>query len=822
MERKNIYLKIITVLSCFLFIFLITMVQYKEVFAENQEELVLSANENRINATINVNGSDLKLVRFKANQYHTSTDFIQNYDGIGDDNDLDGYDIDRNYYSNDVAGFLEAELNSGNTNVSINRFSQMAEDTDYDKTYDKFYIISGGTIIQERVSGGTVIAGPKNVTSFNSKYNYNRKELSSIKGLEVVNCDDAEKLGVQQSTIGLNINSLPTSADSLDAIEFTSNGKSYYFSSSALATNDDQIKRMTDAGISVTQILLIWGSSIGTNDILAHPDYEQIQGFNLNIVAANVTTEESIALYIAICEFLAERYTRPDKKYGRVENFIIGNEVESSCQWNNMGYIPIDEYIRQYERTVRLAYTAIKKTWSNANVLICCSHFWNYDVARQFLSYDAHTYQPFIDKGSFTTKQILTEFSRKSKANGDFHWILAYHPYRANAIGESIFWDQVNYEASPHNEDAPKVTPLNLDVLANYLKKPSIMYGDIVRDFYVTEYGAGTPHTGTYDPDALTEEVLNNQVASYIYSYYLIKFSGAKSYILHRQFDVSVEGGENLGIWTRVKDSQNEIYKKKPIWEVMKYIDTEYSYQYTMPYLQYITQYPSQTPATSWSDLIPNFSISELEKRPIETVKQANIVDDYEINEMVTDFENNTDNDWQLADRAVNMSVLKDSSVALNGDYGLIVQYENVGNQGGGYSEKGISQDFEDGINLSNYNKFNFSIKIEVNDNTETKHTIRVRFYNGQNIIEHQAEITPKIYNKISINVNENWNYYDNVDKIKIWYSSDNRNSSPGFLYFDDIGFYEQKSNNMLLYFIAGGVVVILVLGFLIKKKTGR
>ena len=64
--------------------------------------------------------TDGVLVRYHANEYHSSEDFLSLYDGQGDDNQADGYTEDRKYYSTDIGGVIEYELN-GETQIHIAR-----------------------------------------------------------------------------------------------------------------------------------------------------------------------------------------------------------------------------------------------------------------------------------------------------------------------------------------------------------------------------------------------------------------------------------------------------------------------------------------------------------------------------------------------------------------------------------------------------------------------------------------------------------------------------------------------------------------------------
>ena len=537
----------------------------------------------------------------------------------------------------------------------------------------------------------------------------------------------------------------------------------------------------------------LYASNLDNGAILKHPDYEKLQNFSMNMSGINTTDFEAVKTFAAMCSFLAERYSREDQLYGRVYNYVIGNEVESACQWFNMGYMPIDEFVRQYERAVRIAYVAIRSVWSEANILLCCSHFWNVDVATQYMNYDPESYRPFTEgRGAYTTRAILTEFAKVAKEAGDYDWKLAYHPYRANAIGESVFWNAENYIASTHDEEtAAKVTPLNIDVLANFLKKDEIAYKGNARDYYVTEYGAGTPHgslnAADYNPETISDQSLNEQVASYIYSYYLFYFNGAKSYLLHRQIDVSYENGENLGLWFRQASSESDLYGKKPLWTVFKYIDTPYSLEYTTPYLKYITKYPSTEVPKSWSEIVPGFDARKLERAPVEDCFE--LVEEEYTSDEVESFESGEIGGWNATDAATSAVALRDSEIVKTGSYGLLVQYESIGSEGRGLAEKGIRYDFEQPRDLTGYDTFRFSISIQQKTPNLT-HTVKVRFYSGDYVAEFSKTIEEGKYVSLSAVIDSNtWEHFDAVDHIKIWYSSDSTEADGGMLYFDDVGF---------------------------------
>ena len=579
-SKKITVVAIILAILCFFLTWEGFSVVGKKASAETSLTLTASESEITITGAGAYVGKNASLVRFKAHQYHGSEDFISMYDGIGDDNNLDGYSEDKNYYSATQTGLFEIEINAAT--FSIPRYSKVDGEEGYDKIYDKFYILKDGDRTGDVFSGGEILAGPVNVTEFPSMRTYENAEAVSIKGLEVMNPDDGENLGISHAAITFDLPGLLTSADANDAIEYTVNGKKYYFSENFIKAYDQKVMANTEAGFKTTFVMVIWRSSISKAfaDII-HPDNTTSNVNSLSIIAPNMTTQAGVDYLIAMYEFIAERYTRQDQKYGQVSYFVIGNETDAAYEWNNMGYLPLDEYMRQYERTVRAAYTAIRKHWSNAGVMISTTHFWNKSTAEQF------GLTEYVNKGAFSSRQIIDNFAALAKKCGDFGWELAYHPYRATHMGEPVFWDEINVrEATNDPYTTTKVTPLNIHVLGEYLKKEELLYKGKTRNFYLTESGVASPHEkvqdngsynpSTYDPENFSEQALNEQAAAYAYTYYSFLFSGAKSYIFHRHTDVIGENGVNIGIWFRSKGS-DDLYGKKPVWTVMKYIDTEKS-----------------------------------------------------------------------------------------------------------------------------------------------------------------------------------------------------------------------------------------------------
>ncbi len=186
------------------------------------------------------------------------------------------------------------------------------------------------------------------------------------------------------------------------------------------------------------------------NEHLIHPDAES----GGTVYAMNTANSMGVKYYKAITNFLAERYTRTDEKYGRAVNFIVGNEVDENQIWNNMGPKLVTEYIKEYAQTLRLTNTIVKSNYENGRVYVSLTHSWDRDIpAGAMWSYDG---RDIVD--------MLLQFIR---SEGDIAWNIAYHPYPENLM-DPVFWKDPN---AGDNFDTDVITFKNLEVLVDYMKQ---------------------------------------------------------------------------------------------------------------------------------------------------------------------------------------------------------------------------------------------------------------------------------------------------------------------------------------------------------------
>jgi hypothetical protein len=364
--------------------------------------------------------------------------------------------------------------------------------------------------------------------------------------------DDAIKLGVGHAALNLNQGTIMRPARTDSTITYAMDGREFYFDGEYLARFDRRVKELSDHGIVVNLILLNSPKWDGVEiypelrETLLHPDYNP-EGF---ISAFNVVTAEGLAHYQAFVEFVAERYTRPDARYGRACGYIIGNEVDSGWIWCNAGEKTVEEYVAEYAVAVRTAFYAARKKYSQARVYISLDHLWT-------IAFQGNPRRYY--KGRDIVELLNATYQRE----GDFDWSVAYHPYPED-LRDPRFWED---ETALDSFDTPRITFKNIEVLPRYLAQPHLLYHGRLRHIILSEQGFNSDET---------EEGEKYQAAAYAYAYWKIAaIPEIESFILHAHVDNRDEFGLNLGLWRRDKGDPrpNAPGSPKPIYAVFRDID---------------------------------------------------------------------------------------------------------------------------------------------------------------------------------------------------------------------------------------------------------
>lgn len=127
-------------------------------------------------------------------------------------------------------------------------------------------------------------------------------------------------------------------------------------------------------------------------------------------------------------------------------------------------------------QAVRLFYNGIKSHNANAKIYISLDQQWNRNLS---------------SNSSYDSKDLLDVFNECVKAEGNFDWGLAHHPYSVPMTWPK-FWD-LSGEAGElvlETEDTSMVTIYNIDVITSYLQKQEFLMPDgEVRPVLLSEMG---------------------------------------------------------------------------------------------------------------------------------------------------------------------------------------------------------------------------------------------------------------------------------------------------------------------------------------------
>jgi len=411
-------------------------------------------------------------------------------------------------------------------------------------------ILSLALLLPVSAGAGTIV----------SCYNEPYPGAASKKGLQVELVDDALALGIKHAAQNINLTALFVASPGDNDVTFVHEGETFRFRRGYLESLDRQIKTLSQSGVLVNLIVLSYASGQPEVDrVVLHPNYDPKAPNRLG--AFNTVTPAGRKWFGACLSFLAERWSRPDQQFGRVVGYIISNEVNSHYYWSNLGPATMHEFADDHLGTVRLAHRMIRQQSSWARVYLSLDHHWN-------IRYSAgDRYQ------TFAGREFLEYFAHRAKAEGDFDWHLAFHPYPENLF-KPDFW---NDKTATTNATTPRITFKNLEVLADFMNRPELQYAGKSRRIILSEQGFHTP-------DGEQGELL--QAAAYCYAYKKVEALAAiDSFILHRHVDHDGEGGLLLGL-RRNKPAGGEARPTKRIYDCFRLADTpdwESAFSFALP-----------------------------------------------------------------------------------------------------------------------------------------------------------------------------------------------------------------------------------------------
>lgn len=541
----------------------ISFISYAEDSLENSmDEMVVSASETKMTVTINRAGTSGKadLIRMNANEYYKGDKLT----GISKSINEQGVKI----------GTYEC----GQTNevFSFDRYTKTGEDC----LYNKYYLVQEGNIISGPVYATNIYSSKGNIT-------FKTESKKGVFGEAGDLYDEVVDLGASSTTFNLNLATFfypneDASGNEINndsnhnALCYESNGKNFYFRKDIVDYYDTTICKYTKKNINVTLILV----PFKTNNFDNYPDALSYTKQNRTVMGINTSNDLGLEYWIAAMEFLGQRYSQSSEQ-GYVNNYVLGNEIDYAYNYNvisDKAKEPLDVYMEEYARLLRIANLAVKKYCSDITVTVPLTHAWTatgYNVT----NYTSPTYY-----NSYQPKEILDWLFKHTAERGNYNWAIAPHCYGAS-LAHSALTDfdtsQNYYSVTGDYNTSGFLTFSNLEILQQYLELDDHRYDGKVRDVYLTESGLSSLFAGKEDN---ANHDYERQAAYVAYAYYKVAHLDCiKAFNYYRLKDHPDE--ESAGATFGLLTSSGE---KKPSYEVYKYVDTDKSFEVANKYLGYI------------------------------------------------------------------------------------------------------------------------------------------------------------------------------------------------------------------------------------------
>ncbi|SOE23210.1 hypothetical protein SAMN06298216_3604 [Spirosomataceae bacterium TFI 002] len=420
--------------------------------------------------------------------------------------------------------------------------------------YKQDRLLSKWMIVEKEDSKYKGVSHARYTDSVGPKYNYPFVKPSTIKGLGGYSINrqapytDLDSLGITSATVNIWVTKFFRSGPSPENMPFEYMGNTYYVDKKEIELQDKTFLSTSERNIEVSAILLVDKASKAADKeigrILQHPDCDPSGIYSM----PNLTTPEGVQYYAAVLDFLANRYMRADKKYGRIHHWIIHNEVDAGWVWTNAGEKTALVFMDIYHKSMRMTHNIARKYNANSKVFITLTHYWNWTSNPHF----------------YHSKELLEQLLQFSKAEGDFEWAIAQHPY-PESLREPKTWldNKVSFDF-----DTQLITFKNTEVLDAWVKQPEVLFkGKTKRLVYLSENGTNSP---TY-----SEQDLKEQAAGMAYAMKKIKYlDGFDGFQYHNWQDNRREGGLRIGL-RRFPDDEEDPSGIKPVWKVYQAFGTE-------------------------------------------------------------------------------------------------------------------------------------------------------------------------------------------------------------------------------------------------------
>lgn len=435
--------------------------------------------------------------------------------------------------------FSVTNIRSGSFKIKLDRFVQQ-DGMKYDRLLSKW------VLTQKTDSGYQLISHARYAGQIFSKFNLPAEKPAGRKGLGGFSAgrghmEDLDSLDISSATVNIWITRFMYAQPAPDRIPHTYNGKTYYFGKKAVEMHDSTFRSTARRNIITAAILLIDKAEncadpeIGR--LMQHPDCDPSGIYAM----PNMTNPESVNCYAAALDFLASRYSRLDKLYGRCHHWIMHNEVDAGWVWTNAGDKTALVFMDTYIKSMRMCYHIARSYNPHSEVFVTLTHYWAWTSNPKF----------------YPSKELMDYLLTYSKKEGDFQWAMAHHPYPESLFEPKTWLDRkVTFDFN-----SPLITFKNLEVLNAWIKQPEALYqGKTKRTLWLSE-------NGTNSKD-YSEQNLKEQAAGFAYTWKKMQqLSGIDGFQWHNWFDSRGEGGLRIGL-RRFPNDETDPGGRKPVWYV--------------------------------------------------------------------------------------------------------------------------------------------------------------------------------------------------------------------------------------------------------------
>lgn len=383
-----------------------------------------------------------------------------------------------------------------------------------------------------------------------------RTVTGSKKGLHIdptkLASNELTDLGVKHATYNIPLSYIigPTTNASYPTINYTYNGKTYQFNGLTIAEYDFVFSNLAKRGISASAILL--NQYTGASTHLVHPLARD--GFVCSYYAFNTAEPAGVEHIAAIGSFLAQRYNGSNPKIGKVDNWIIGNEVTARTQWNYIQNMSLEAYVEEYAKAVRLFYTAIKSENATANIYVSIDQQWDRNRG---------------GTDNYDGKDLLNAFNANISSKGNIDWGVACHPHPVPLTWAPFWALPANYARMgliSHGETTKFLTMENIEVLTDFMCKPEMISSTgQVRSIIASEVGYTSTQGQEYQAAAFTYGYLQAAHNQHI-----------DAFIVTNQTDSPIEMAQGLSYGLSATDGSHKL-----IYDFYKNIDTPNAGAYT-------------------------------------------------------------------------------------------------------------------------------------------------------------------------------------------------------------------------------------------------